>query len=40
MSVREYAKMRGISKQAVHKQIKKGKLKAEKIGNYYAVSVV
>lgn len=37
MSVSEYARMKGISRQAVLKQIKKGKLKAEKVGRSYVI---
>lgn len=38
LSVWEAAKLLGISKVAVIKQIKDGKLKAEKVGNIYVIN--
>jgi excisionase family DNA binding protein len=38
LSVSEYAKILGISRIAVYKKIKNGKLKAIKIGNNYAIA--
>lgn len=37
VTVTQYAKKHGISRQAVNKRIKKGKLKAKKVGNYYII---
>jgi len=37
LSVSEYAKILGISRIAVYKQIKNGKLKAVRIGKNYAI---
>jgi len=37
-SVTEYATLSGISRQAVLKQIKSGKLPAEKVGNTYIIN--
>ncbi len=38
ISVEQLAKILGISRQAVHKKIKKGQIQAEKIGKAYAIS--
>ena len=37
MSVTEYAKLKGISRQAVIKQIYKGKIKAKKVGSVFVI---
>lgn len=39
LSVTEYAKSKGISRQAVLKQIKTKKLDAKKIGNSYVITI-
>lgn len=39
MTVTQYAKKVGISRQAVRKQIVKGQLTAEKLGNYWVITV-
>lgn len=37
-SIPEVAKILGLSRQAIHKQVKAGKIKAIKIGRYYAIA--
>lgn len=39
ISVAEYAKLEGISRQAVQKRIKAGTVKAEKIGRNYVIKL-
>jgi len=39
VSITEYAKLKNISRQAVAKQIKKGKLKALKVGSFYVIKI-
>lgn len=39
LSVTQYAKRYKISRQAVLKRIKAGKIKAERIGNYYIIKI-
>ncbi len=39
ISVTQYAELKGISRQAVLKQIKAGKLAAEKVGNTFVIKV-
>jgi len=36
-SITEYAKLRGVSRQAVLKWVNNGKVKAVKIGRFYAI---
>lgn len=38
LSVTEYAKQAGVSRQCVLMRIKRGKLKAEKVGTTYIIS--
>jgi excisionase family DNA binding protein len=39
LSVKQYAKKKGISRQAVNKQILKGKIEALKIGGRYLIKI-
>lgn len=39
LSVKQYAQRNGISRQAVLMRIKRGKLKAEKVGHSYIIRV-
>jgi hypothetical protein len=39
VTVPQYAKLKGISRQAVIKQIDTGKLNAEKVGRYYIIKL-
>ena len=39
LSISQYAKMIGISRQAVLKRINKGKLKAQKVGKVYIIKL-
>lgn len=38
LSVTQYAKLKGISRQAVLKQINKKQIKAVKVGSYYLIT--
>ncbi len=38
ISVSQLAKIKRVSRQAIHKQIKKGKIKANKIGSFYVIN--
>lgn len=39
ISVTEYARRHKITRQAVHKRIHSGKLKALKVGKYFAIKI-